>query len=109
MSNETFYKKVGNKYVAVGKYYDINCLPYGCYFVECKKYSKSLSHVKVIPDYTTLQVALLTCKDNICDLVSEGFKNKKQLSNWDLTEILVEAALLTFKEKKKEILDIIKS
>jgi hypothetical protein len=106
---EILYVKIDGKYKAYGKFYSIDHLPFGTYFVENKSTSKGFKTIKTWPDFYGLESAIYSLRDTICELLykdqQEWFKGK--LSGYEFSTLITESIRLKIIEQQKETIKIL--
>lgn len=109
-ADETVYIKVNGKYVAYGRVWDREALPYGCWFVENKRNSRGLRKIEAMPEFIGLESAIEASKDELCKSISEYMTllNGKTFSYWELTEAVAKAVRNTLVQKQREAINILK-
>lgn len=109
-ADETVYIKVNGKYVAYGKVWDREALPYGVWFVENKRGCKSMRSIEAMPEYLGLESAIESSKDELCKMISEYMTTLqgKTFSYWELTELVSKAVRATLINKQRETIHILK-
>lgn len=109
-ADETIYIKINGKYVAYGKVWDREALPYGCWYVENRQCSTSMRTVETMPEFLGLESAIESSKDELCNAISEYMTQLqgKQFSYWELTGLVSEAVRATLVKKQREAIHILK-
>jgi len=110
LPDDTIYIKHNNKYIPIGKRHNIDMVGYGCYFVECKKYSKGIRKIDALPDpdFIGLETAARMCIDDILKVYYETIKEKTMVSNYELIESIINGIKLAAKNNKQLLIDILK-
>ena len=115
-SNETIYMKVDGKMRAVGRIYDQDHIGYGSYFITNKKYGRSLNWIGAAPnpDFIELETAVEESRENIrlaLRKIVDDFVSDPDYFKYDykMVDDVIQAIRLTFLDKKKKMLDTIKS
>jgi hypothetical protein len=114
--DETVYMKVDGKMQAIGRIYDRDHIGYGTYFITNTKYGRSMNWVGAAPnpDFIRLETAIELSRDNIKDafrdIVYEYVDDPSYFKdNYYAVDKIIQAIRKTFLDKKKEMLDDIKS
>lgn len=109
-ADETVYIKVNGKYVAYGKVWDREALPFGCWFVENRRGCKGMRSIEAMPEFLGLESAIESSKDELCRAIADymGSLQGRQFSYWDLTELVSKAVRNTLINKQKEVMHILK-
>ena len=108
--DETLYVCRNGKYIPYGKIWEHNTLPYGSYFVDNKRSSRRIKLIKAIPDFTNLESAIYKLEDTICNkLCKKEGKWNRFISNYEYSQIIVEAIREEVVNQQKELIYILKN
>lgn len=103
MSDQLFYKKVGDQFVAIGKYSEETKFPFGTHLIKIDPFSKTTLY-NIDPAVAPLLAAMLYCKEEFITAMMKETSARPRSTPITKKQ---QAAWTTFSDTMKESLSMI--